>query len=64
MGRSSPTAGAVGDVMVLLAVWPCLRWQATRHFKNGLALDNATGSAFDADQVTETDVVGGDVVAL
>lgn len=29
-----------------------------------LALNNATGSALDADQVTETDVVGGDVVAL
>jgi hypothetical protein len=29
-----------------------------------LALDNATSSAFDAYQVTEADVVGGDVVAL
>jgi hypothetical protein len=29
-----------------------------------LALDNATCCAFDAYQVTEADVIGGDVVAL
>ena len=30
----------------------------------GLTLDNATSGALDADQVTEADVVGGDVVSL
>lgn len=66
MLECSPSAGAEGERSV--TVWPCLRWRVARHCRTSydfvLALNNATGSAFDADQVTEADVVGGDVVAL
>jgi hypothetical protein len=69
-GQEVPLRRGGGEhVMVLLAVWSFLRWRATLHFTTGcveaaLALDNATCCAFDADQVAEADVVGGDVVAL
>jgi hypothetical protein len=57
-----------GGGTVCHTVWPCLRWRAARHCRTGysgvLTLNNATGSALDADQVTEADVVGGDVVTL
>lgn len=35
-----------------------------RLVKTALALDNATCCAFDAYQVAEADIVGGDIVAL